>query len=148
MSDPLFLPMWIRMTPDEYRKQYYSWRKFVFQPVVVSSIAFALASLKGIAGPKPGTPVSNAGYVAHSYCEAVQNGAIWAALVGIVCLLLEIAFRRPLFAVFRRFGAQVVICSKCFRVKNRNSESNCACGGEFEDIEHWKWIDDCSTKPG
>jgi hypothetical protein len=37
---------------------------------------------------------------------------------------------------------RTVICNRCHRVKIPDAELACACGGDFEDMRGWKWVDD------
>jgi hypothetical protein len=40
---------------------------------------------------------------------------------------------------------RTVICNKCHRVKMPDAEHTCGCGGMFEDIRDWKWVDESAT---
>ena len=40
---------------------------------------------------------------------------------------------------------KTAICNKCFNVKARNRRVDCElceCGGEFEPLIYWEWVDD------
>jgi hypothetical protein len=37
---------------------------------------------------------------------------------------------------------KVVMCNRCYQVKSPDDNARCDCGGEFEDFDLWKWVDD------
>jgi len=37
-------------------------------------------------------------------------------------------------------GGKNVVCPKCDKVKSKDSERQCSCGGHFEDAETMKWV--------
>ncbi len=41
---------------------------------------------------------------------------------------------------------RTMICTKCHRVKTPDAEHACDCGGDFEDMRDWKWVDDPATQ--
>jgi hypothetical protein len=43
------------------------------------------------------------------------------------------------FYFFPPHGRVIVICDRCGKTKDRDSETKCSCGGNFEDIKSMKW---------
>jgi hypothetical protein len=39
-------------------------------------------------------------------------------------------------------GPRTMICNQCHNVKNEDRESNCSCGGQFEPLDNWEWVED------
>ena len=37
---------------------------------------------------------------------------------------------------------KIMICDTCHRVKHRDGESRCQCGGTFDDFDTWTWVED------
>jgi hypothetical protein len=35
-----------------------------------------------------------------------------------------------------------MICNQCYRVKDEDREPNCSCGGQFELLDNWEWVED------
>lgn len=35
-----------------------------------------------------------------------------------------------------------VICNRCHLVKDKDKKHSCACGGIFEPVENWEWVED------
>jgi hypothetical protein len=50
---------------------------------------------------------------------------------------------------FKSYGPRTMICNQCYRVKNEDREPNCSCGGQFELLDNWEWVedDDSDAKP-
>ena len=46
-----------------------------------------------------------------------------------------------IFYFFPTRDRPVVICDRCGKTKDRDSEAKCSCGGTFEDIGTMKWQD-------
>lgn len=65
---------------------------------------------------------------------------IFAMVVAIACYALQLILRREIDPLASH--AKVEICDTCHRVKRRNGESKCECGGTFEDLDKWIWTDD------
>jgi hypothetical protein len=43
---------------------------------------------------------------------------------------------------FKSYGPRTMICNQCHRVKNEDREPNCSCGGQFEPLDNWEWVED------
>jgi hypothetical protein len=68
----------------------------------------------------------------------------------------EIYHRLPLYfaiaSVFAFFAShwkhnETMICLKCERAKFKDSNTACACGGTFEDLEKVKWVEKSAANP-
>jgi hypothetical protein len=42
----------------------------------------------------------------------------------------------------KSYGPRTMICNQCYRVKNEDREPNCSCGGQFEPLDNWEWVED------
>ncbi len=61
-------------------------------------------------------------------------------------------FKDPAFITGFFFGTstasvQTDICNKCFSAVERTDSKICKCGGNYEPIEKWKWVEDEEEKP-
>jgi len=55
---------------------------------------------------------------------------VWGLVVGLV------------FYFFPKRDRPVVLCNRCGKSKDKDSETKCSCGGTFEDIRTMKWQED------
>jgi hypothetical protein len=60
-----------------------------------------------------------------------------ATLVAIVGYVRQIIHGKTLDSL----SIRIVICDRCHRVKRRDGEVKCECGGTFDDFDKWTWID-------
>lgn len=73
--------------------------------------------------------------------ERIVGRAIFVGtVVALSGYVLQIALRRKIRPW--EFGLRVVMCDKCYRVKRRDHEEKCACGGVFDNFDNWTWVDD------
>ena len=104
-------------------------------PVLWFLIMFAGAIVSTAGGPRlaathwPGT-----------WSEIIYLASCFAALVSLGAYALQIVLKTKLdpFAV----RVHVVMCDTCHRVKRRDCEDRCECGGKFDDFDNWMWIDE------
>lgn len=68
----------------------------------------------------------------------------------IICFILSCIglsmFDDPLYFISFLFGessssGNSVICSKCHKTTIRSDKTKCECGGDFEPIEKWTWVE-------
>jgi hypothetical protein len=73
---------------------------------------------------------------------------MWLYAVSRILLyaLASLIRRGPCFPDWR--DPRTVICNTCYRVKTADAEHACNCGGTFEDIRYWKWVDEANGKRG
>lgn len=132
--------MWIRRTADEIKARN-RWSPTRLNPVVPLLWALGGAALLGFIDyigatkfepPRTPVPVSEAAYHALP-----AFGIIFVALYGMQLLNLRLA---PAFAV--------LICARCHKVQGATADGRCACGGELEPFENWKWVKDGEEPAG
>jgi hypothetical protein len=56
--------------------------------------------------------------------------------VGVGCYLWQLYWGR------RLFDRPARICDKCNSVKPQEGNASCQCGGTYDSIDNWKWVDD------
>jgi hypothetical protein len=72
--------------------------------------------------------------------DILAVATIVAAVVAIAGYALQLVLRRTIRPLDT--GVKVLICDTCHRVKHRDGENKCECGGTFDDFDKWTWIDD------
>jgi hypothetical protein len=132
--------MWIRKSDEQAASERRHERRQVWLSYEEPAVVF-LVCLVGFVGRSiigPSRPVQAAGPT--SFHEIFVVAAAVATMAAIVGYGLQIIFGRRLFSLVP--GPKVDMCDTCHRVKRRDTESTCECGGSFEDIEEWTWVDD------
>lgn len=76
--------------------------------------------------------------------EVLSGSVLCAAVVAIVAYALQLVLRKKIDPL--GIDADVVFCDTCHRVKRRDSQARCECGGRFDDLDNWNWIDDEKDK--
>ncbi len=136
--------MWVRKTPEEIAKERNTlWRR-LSSLMMAAFLGFGL-SIALMSGGRygPHHPITSAGFLL-----AVAVGLI--AMVA--AYLAQLRFGKPLFSRYcgqpsgGRYsppgyeGSQ--ICDTCHRVRPYDPQQVCDCGGKFEDLDDWKWVED------
>jgi hypothetical protein len=114
------------------------WRSFC-APILWSLIIFIADIARSIQGPRFAVM-----HWPRTWHEILSTALLFAVIAGLVVYVLQLAIGRPLSPF--EFGAKVVICDTCYRVKRRDSDEKCECGGMFEDFENWTWIEDGGSR--
>lgn len=126
--------MWVRKSTHKItRERGHLWLSFR-GPVLWFLIMFAGAIVLTAQGPRTA--------VAHwpsTWFEVISRATVFAAVVAIGVYVLQIILNSKLdpFAV----KVDVVMCDTCHRVKRRDGEASCECGGKFNDFDNWMWVD-------
>ena len=61
--------------------------------------------------------------------------------VALIVFFLFVYILQTLWGSFENQRA-AVICSNCSAVKEPDSKVDCKCGGRFEPLENWHWVED------
>lgn len=136
--------MWVRKTDEQKAKER---RRLWFSfsgPALLFIGGFLAVVVKVLIGSHPPARSSNwPGSWSQIFPRLVVAIVLFAACIGIVVALsgyiLQLILGRKILGVG---GAKVVMCNTCYRVKRRDRENQCECGGEFEDFDNWTWVDD------
>jgi hypothetical protein len=120
--------MWTRKTNEEMAKERRHARLSVRRPIEWFLICFFGVFMAGL-----GAPIGPAGSP-----DTFRVAAEISAIVAIGCYVLQFVFRRSRLEVP---DARIVMCDMCHRVKHRGSDAQCECGGTFDDLGNWMWIE-------
>jgi len=138
--------MWVRKTTQEKKKESVSNRREALRPKNVLINAMVAAFLSGIFA------VLYASNLCHSvrrprfsfplppdsFSEFISRFS-WVFFGGFIFVLVGLI-------IFGRKLDNAALCNKCFTSqKRRFMGSKCECGGEYESLEDWKWVDDSNT---
>jgi hypothetical protein len=129
--------MWVHKTTKEIADQR---RKLWFAfggPFFILILVFFCGVIKDMAGLYKAGHSPSREFTLGQILSFASGFAVSAAIVTYLCQLL---FGRPLLSLMEK--SKVLICDKCFRMKNSDGQQSCECGGKFEDFDLWKWIDD------
>lgn len=138
--------MWMRKSEEQLaRERRGVWRSFR-GPAVLFLICFLADVGIAIQGPRQGTgPV----HWPKTFSEILGGATFVATVAAIGWYTLQLVLRRRLnpLVLASKLGDRtnyddVVICDSCYRVKHGDNESNCECGGVFDDFDKWTWVDD------
>ena len=127
--------MWIRKTEEDY-KQAGILSNFTTVNLVIAVSLAVLATLLLMA-------IS----VVETLVGIVFCFVIFVAFPCIGILLFNDPFFITSFLVFGSAAASVQtdICNKCFSEVQRTDNKLCKCGGKYEPVENWKWVEDKKT---
>jgi hypothetical protein len=124
--------MWKRKTEEDLKKASVL-SNFTRDKLILAVILAGLATI--IAAPVIGVFVWILFVVLFSF-----------SCVGIF-LFNDPAFITSFFLGAGAVSPQTDICNKCFSVVERTENRICKCGGKYEPIENWKWVEDTEDKP-
>jgi hypothetical protein len=125
---------WVRKSDEEIARQRRRlWLSFRW-PLFWALLFWIASIFRGGFGPTNGVTRWFTGW--REMLRYNTNFCIWLFLV---IYFLQIIFQRKMapFAF-----TKVVICNSCHAARNASTSTKCQCGGEFEDFENWKWVDD------
>ena len=137
--------MWVRKTDEqmasEARESSRVWRSLQ-GPAILFAACFAAVCVTAVVGDRAPSPtVYWPGTWSDLYeilTRAVFGGIVVGTLAAIVGYVWQLVLRKRIL----RNNVKVVICDTCHRVKRRDGENKCECGGTFENFENWTWVDD------
>lgn len=127
--------MWVRKSNQRVIKKPSGFWLCFRGPVLWFITTFAGAIVLTARGPR-----LPAAHWPSTWSEVISRAALSAAVVaiGVYALQIVLKIRFDPFAV----RVDVVICDTCHRVKRRDAEASCECGGKFDDFDNWMWKDD------
>ena len=127
--------MWVRKTHNdmacERRRLWFS----LGGPIFCAIITFACCILKGFIGS-----IRQISYTPSSWVDILVYCAKISIILAIIVYLVQLLFGKPLLSLLL-YKSKVMICDKCFRLKNFDGQETCECGGKFENFDLWKWDD-------
>lgn len=127
--------MWIRKSEEQISSE----RNHLWLSLRGPAVLFLICFLAGIGiavqGPRSGGDVS----WPHTWFEVLRNATSIAMIAAIIGYVLQLVLRKKLNPLANH--AKIVICDTCYRVKHRDCENKCECGGTFDDLDNWTWID-------
>ncbi len=129
--------MWMCKSEEQLAKERNGLWLSPYEPVVVFLICF-VANM-GIIIRGPLAHFGNVQQWPDTWPKALGYSAVTATVLAIADCVLQLAFRRTLVSFMR--PVKVVMCDTCHRVKHRDSETTCECGGAFDDFDNWTWVD-------
>jgi hypothetical protein len=138
-AEKLVTKMWMRKDAEDASKE----RQKLWLAAFGSSLSgfviiFVMGVIVSLTGPL--MPVSGPLKGFSSFEDAIIHSLKTALIVGILFYFLYILSKGTLPGL--SCHSTVMICDKCFRVKNNDGKEACECGGKFEDFSLWKWVDD------
>jgi hypothetical protein len=128
--------MWMRKTEEQVARESRVWPS-LGGPAALFLICFLASIGIAIQGPRQGAGQVN---WPHSWSEALFGATFIAMVAAIAGYVLQVLLRRKLSSL-TKYG-KIVICDACHRVKHRDGETKCECGGTFDDFEKWTWVDE------
>jgi hypothetical protein len=106
-------------------------------PVLLFVICFLADFVLGIQGPRQSVAGT---HWPDTFSKILRDAVCIATIVAVAGYALQIVFRRKLDPL--AIHAKVVICDTCHRVKHRDGDGNCECGGMFDDFDNWTWVEE------
>lgn len=133
-------PMWTRKSSDEIANENrVPWRSFG-GPAIALVLGFLGSMAIFFQGPRVGPASHWPATLGDATCQSLFAGVIAA----IVVFIAQLVYRTRDVSSLGKTPA--VICSGCHRTKTRDQQAACACGGQFEPFQHWKWVDDATQE--
>jgi hypothetical protein len=133
--------VWVRKTSDDIATERSRLLVAFGGPAVVFAKFFVVGFLVMLYGNR-----------AHCFVGATQPQRTWgkvavaagiiAAAIAAVGYVCQVAFHRPLQSLLESPLRTIWICSRCHSVRYADGNQSCACGGTFEDLYKWRWVDD------
>ena len=86
-------------------------------------------------------PILSAGENWPDTWAEVLSSAMWpSAVLAIVAYVLQLVLGTKIDPL--DVAPKILICDRCHRTKRRDRETKCECGGTFDSLDNWTWIDD------
>jgi hypothetical protein len=76
---------------------------------------------------------------AYTFRQLLFASAITAGAVAVFVYVAQFVLKRRVDS--SRHLDKIVMCDKCHRVKHPDSETICKCGGTFDNLNNWTWVD-------
>jgi hypothetical protein len=129
--------MWMRKIDQQLAREHSRMRRSLRGPAIMFLVCFLADIVLSIQGPRHG-----AGEVPwpDTPFKILRDATFIASVVAVAGYVLQLVFGWKLGSLVN--PVKVVICDTCRRVKNRDGEDKCGCGGTFDEFDKWTWIDD------
>jgi hypothetical protein len=129
--------MWVRKSEEQAARERSRRSRSFGEPAALAAVCFLCFFGKLAEAPRfPGQ------HGPYSWSEILGFSTFAAAVVAIAGYVVQVACQRPLSSVVSALSSTtVVMCDTCHRVKRRDREQKCECGGTFDDFENWTWIE-------
>jgi hypothetical protein len=121
--------MWVRKSPEELEKDQHKNKRRRKNPTLPLAIGLVIASFELLYDPK------------LDYFLVTLFAVFALAYLG------QLFFNDAVKIISLVDGSGTEkqeatdICISCFEVKRRDETKQCTCGGFFEPLENWKWIE-------
>jgi hypothetical protein len=128
--------MWVKKSDDEIRQadaeERRTWRRWRFPFAFSASIVMgiALGALDFFLG----------GHFSQVRGIVPLKGPIWVDMVESSCLLFAVLC--VVFLFMKKYPSRDMLCPKCGDSKSDDGNLNCSCGGKFEPMSQFKWVND------
>jgi hypothetical protein len=126
--------MWVRKSEEQAaRERDRAWRSFR-DPAILAGFCFFGLLVSFARAPRfPGM------HGPHLWSEILGFSTLGAAMAAIIAYVLQVVCQKSLTSILT--PKYFVMCDTCHRVKRRDREWKCECGGTFEDFDNWTWIE-------
>lgn len=131
--------MWVRKSKQQIAKDRRRWLSFR-GPLIWFVVMFLLGTAKGLMGP-----TRSVTHWPSTWGQLLASSAVFAAFVALAVYVLQIISKKQVR--FLDDEVSIVFCGTCHRVKRRDNQNTCECGGKFEEFDNWTWIEDGKTDP-
>ena len=71
--------------------------------------------------------------------RTMQPSTFREAIIGTI-LFIPIVWLSSYY--YNRHRMRSHLCNRCFRCDYKSTGDACDCGGEFEPLDHWEWVED------
>ena len=141
--------MWLKKTFDELSQERNSEEKPLskesFQKAIKRFVYFFFGTLMVliiqalILGPDydPDVPVPSYALKVRELPEYLNRFLFTSLLLSVFVFIITLLKPKNFLSI----SPTSVICDKCFKVKNSDNVTKCDCGGGFENLDLYKWVD-------
>jgi hypothetical protein len=127
--------VWLRKSEELLAKEHYRRLSFL-EPALLWLTCVAATVAIFLEGPRFPTN----GVWPTTWSKVVYKAALLGTIVAIADCILQVFFRKSIMSFVRPL--HVVMCDNCHRVKHRDRQTMCECGGTFDDFDNWMWVDE------
>lgn len=135
--------MWKRLSDadiskaiEEEQRRRRSWRRPVLSAVLMAAVCAALWSLGFRGGSISG------GVVAMGPASRMTDPSTFGMFTIVFLLVLYQSRRKMIRDGQGLFGGPpTVLCNRCQKAEAAGASPACECGGSWEPIHHWEWIE-------
>jgi hypothetical protein len=126
--------MWTRKSQEDFTAERRDLWKAFSDPILVFVLVCVVGLVSTAIGPnRPGVRGLT------SWEDALVGSIAFGLLAATIAYSCQLVFGRRFQSLM---SCSTYICTECHRVKSGDDQSSCECGGTFEDIGWWKWVED------